>query len=200
MANADNSMAEFITDLELASQMYGIEVVNEDEKQVKIHVAGIESTPYAGGIYEVVFNFPVNYPEGIPHVTFKTPIWNSAVDPKSQNVHFLGSETWNLITAIAYVEDLILKTKVDEFSTYFRVARFWACQFAGAPKSPEDIQLKSVVDQLVDMGFPVHAAIIALSNSEWNAEHASEELLRGESGVEAGNDREEADPTSPDEH
>ncbi|CAO4386482.1 unnamed protein product [Caenorhabditis nigoni] len=200
MTNNDMSVAEFITDLELASQMYGIEVVDEAQKQVKIHVAGIESTPYAGGIYEIFFDFPANYPDGPPTVTFKTPIWNSAVGPKSQNVLFHGSETWNIINAIAYVEGLILKTDVDEFSTYYRVARFWACQFAGAPKSPEEIQLKSVVDQLVDMGFPMRAAIVALSNSEWNVEHASEELLREESGAKAGTNGEEADPISPAEH
>ncbi|CAO4386483.1 unnamed protein product [Caenorhabditis nigoni] len=178
MTDGDTSLALFLNDVECASSIFAFEIVDEEQKELKIHVAGVNSTPYAGGMYEIVFNFPVNYPEGIPTAKFQTAIWNSAVNPENQSVHFEDTPKWNVVNALTFVEDSIQKIDVCEFSTFYRIARFWAAEYAGAPKSPEDPHLRGNLDQLVSMGFTEPNVIMALSNTGWDAELALEELIK----------------------
>ncbi|PIC20044.1 hypothetical protein B9Z55_025374 [Caenorhabditis nigoni] len=119
MFDADTSLAKFLNDVECATSIYAFEIVDEEQKELKMMLATGDTTPYAGAVYEVVFRFPESYPFGVPHATFGSPIWNTWVHPVNKQVHFDDSQTWNVVDSLAYVEGLIQKPDMDEFSTFF---------------------------------------------------------------------------------
>jgi ubiquitin-conjugating enzyme E2 D/E len=62
----------------------------DDFYEWKCTLLGPKDTSYAGGIFLMIIQFPDNYPEKVPEVFFKTPIYHLNINPMKPK--YEGSE------------------------------------------------------------------------------------------------------------
>ena len=66
-------------------------LVNEDNIfEWRCTLKGPNDTSYRGGIFYLRINFPENYPNAAPEVTFRTPIYHLNVNPRNTSTERLG--------------------------------------------------------------------------------------------------------------
>ncbi|CCD63326.1 UBiquitin Conjugating enzyme [Caenorhabditis elegans] len=176
----NENQKRFLDDMEIAQQLYIIEMVNEEDKKITFHIAGPADTPYETGVFEVDLTFPDNYPNALPQIKFQTLIWNCAVEPSTGQVHIENYSRLNVSEALSYIEDLFRSIEVDEEVMFYKTARFWTTEFAGGRPLPDDDWQKKKVDSLIEMGFSRLESILALGGSDWNLADAAEQLLEGD--------------------
>ena len=63
---------------------------SNDYTKWRITIIGANDTPYAGGIYKVMINFPNNYPNTPPIIYFITPIYHLNINPYANQMDPLG--------------------------------------------------------------------------------------------------------------
>ena len=51
----------------------------------RLTLTGPKDTPYVGGIFKIIINFPNNYPNAPPMIYFTTPIYHLNINPFSSN-------------------------------------------------------------------------------------------------------------------
>jgi len=154
-------------------------------------VKGPEGTPYAGGLFEIDIEIPVDYPYNPPKMKFLTKIWHPNISSQTGAIclDVLGKE-WSpaltVRTALLSIQALLsapepndpqdaevaemYKHKREDFT---QTARYWTETFAVAKNSSID----SKVEALVNMGFSEELVKSALAKHGYDETLALNSLL-----------------------
>ena len=69
------------------NESFSVQLVDDDYSHWKTFIKGPVDGPYRGGIFNIDFNFPVNYPFSPPKVIFITKIYHYRLGPTFEIDH-----------------------------------------------------------------------------------------------------------------
>jgi ubiquitin-conjugating enzyme E2 D/E len=111
-------------------------------------ILGPEDTPYAGGVFNLIIEFPSDYPYKPPKLLFQTPIFHPNISPKGAICLDILKTEWSPALNISRVllslcsllsdpnpNDPLVLDVADLYknnkSEFIRVAREWTIKYAG---------------------------------------------------------------------
>lgn len=80
---------------------------DDDPFKWNCSLIGPDETPYAGGVFNLLFTFPQNYPFKPPTVTFQTMIYHPSVTNKGEICSDVLSGDWSPTRNAAYIMEVI---------------------------------------------------------------------------------------------
>ena len=156
--------------------------------------SGFPQSPYEGGLYEVEFVIPKEYPNKPPRAYFITKVWHPNISSKTGCICLdILSSKWsfseNLLSVIMGIYSLLVSAEPDDpqdapvASQYIndrdlfdKTASFWNHIYAGGPTRDGFKEFESQIDKLVRKGHHRDESIHVLSMKNWNIEESLSHL------------------------
>jgi len=172
-----------------------LECVENSMSHLVGQIVGPAGTPYEGGVYQLSFEIPSNYPFSPPKAKFITKIWHPNISSVTGAICLdILKDAWAAALTLRTVmlslqalmsapepddpQDAVVasqyKKNKDEFK---QTAQYWAHKYAGAKVSTNNLaSCADLVKKMMQMGFSEEGAVKSLSKSNWDLEAAINDL------------------------
>jgi len=192
-ARIKREFKEVIRSEEVARCDFKLELKNNQFNELKGEIAGPPDTPYEGAQFVLDIKIPETYPFNPPKVQFVTKIWHPNISSVTGAICLdILKDQWaaamSLRTVLLSLQALLAAAEPDDpqdavvakqykenRDLFKRTACHWANVYAGGKTRDQDLENK--VNQLIQMDFDKHKALVALSTHNWDVERALEHIL-----------------------
>jgi len=170
-----------------------VKLIDDDLTHLEGTIGGPSDTAYDGGTFKLDIRIPETYPFNPPKVRFVTKIWHPNVSSVTGAICLdILKDQWaaamTLRTVLLSLQALMAAPEPDDpqdavvatqyrksFAMFADTAQYWTSVFAGGKsRKPE---LKTKMDNLLEMGVTEMQALTSLSTNNWDIDKCVESLF-----------------------